>query len=923
MLSQWHDELESRFGLVFEVLDRLAMERIRQERGWAVNPWATHSRWLVSSRLLIDETYAGPLRDWLGTLRPGSLLIFDEAHHAAPSSDNRYAIDSRITRAVREIASRFEHRLFLSATPHNGHSNSFSALLELLDPQRFTRGVKVRVKDLDPVMVRRLKEDIRQRIGGFPKRIVRQVDIEGLPADAPELELPRLLDEYREVRRRRVAESATRRQQAEAMLVVGGLQHRLLSSIEAFARTLAAHRRSMEKVWATEIARGSATNRQLALEPDTLAAATEAPSSDDDRADLAPEDLAALEDDAIEALTAATPTAAGDAARERQLLDQMAALAESHRHRPDARVRKLVAWLQEHCCPGVHIPGERPTGTSTAWSPTRVLIFTEWEDTARYLLQMLMAAISGTDQAERRIEIFRGSTPADRRDAIKKAFNADPTTEPLRILLATDAAREGLNLQAHCHDLFHFDLPWNPGRLEQRNGRIDRKLQPSPEVFCHYFVHTQRPEDRVLKVLVAKTEKILAQLGSLSQVLDNRIDKALRGGIERSRIADQEAEIDGAGLDAAAQAAIDEELEAARIRQDKIGEQIDILRNRLNDSRKAIGLDEEHLRDALSCSLELSQAKPLTPEPRSPGAAPDMPDTFRMPDIDTRLGRDWADTLDTLREPPDQGPRDFRWRKEKPIRPVVFTAPPGVDNSVVQLHLEHRLVKRLLGRFLAQGFVYDDLSRACLAQSSDAVPRVVLLGRLSLYGAGATRLHEEILTVTARWTDLASRQTPLKPYGRDAETLTLSLLEDSMKPGADVGIAEPVRQRLLAAMPRDIEELLVHLEARGDEHRADAEAMLDKRGQVESDALRKILVDQKARIEAAYTTPDDPQKTFGGDFNADEQRQRDLDRRAWKRFLDRVDDDIAREPERIVDFYRVASHRLEPLGIAYLWPVTN
>jgi superfamily II DNA or RNA helicase len=923
MISQWHDELENRFGLVFEVLDRLAMERIRQERGWAVNPWATHPRWLVSSRLLIDETYAGPLRDWLGTLRPGSLLIFDEAHHAAPSSDHRYAIDSRITRAIREIASRFEHRLFLSATPHNGHSNSFSALLELLDPQRFTRGVKVRVKDLDPVMVRRLKEDIRQRLGGFPKRVIMQVDIDGLPADAPELELPRLLDEYREIRRRRVADSTSRRQQAEAMLVVGGLQHRLLSSVEAFARTLAAHRRSMEKVWAAESARVPSPGRRGSVESDTLAAATTAPSSDDDRADLEPEDLAALEDDAIEALTAATPSVGGDSARERQLLDQMAALAENHRHRPDARIRRLIAWLQQHCCPAIHVPGERAAGASTAWSPTRVLIFTEWEDTARYLQQMLAAAVSDTDLADRRIEIFRGSTPTERRDAIKKAFNSDPATEPLRILIATDAAREGLNLQAHCANLFHFDLPWNPGRLEQRNGRIDRKLQPSSEVYCHYFVHLQRPEDRVLKVLVAKTEKILKQLGSLSQVLDARIDKTLRAGIERARLEAQAAEIDGAALDAEAQAAIDEELEAARIRQDKIGEQIDVLRNRLNEAREAIGLDEEHLRDALSCSLEMSHAKPLAPEPRPADAPLGMPDTFRIPDVDTRLGRDWADTLDTLREPPDEGPRDFRWRKEKPIRPVVFTAPPGVDDSVVQLHLEHRLVKRLLGRFLAQGFVYDDLSRACLAQSADAVPRVVLLGRLSLYGAGAVRLHEEILTVTARWTDPESRSATLKPYGRDAESHTLSLLEDAMRPGAAAGIAEPVRHKLLASMPRDIEELLVHLEARGEEHRADAVALLDKRGLVESDALRKILVEQKTRIETAYATPDDPQKTFGGDFNADEQRQRDLDRRAWKRFLERVDDDIAQEPERIIDFYRVASHRLEPIGIAYLWPVTN
>ena len=102
----------------------------------------------------------------------GSLLILDEAHHAAPASGQKYAIDSPITRAVRDIAHRFEHRLFLSATPHNGHSNSFSALLEILDPQRFCRGIPVTAKYRDEVIVRRLKDDIRQVQGGFAKRKV-------------------------------------------------------------------------------------------------------------------------------------------------------------------------------------------------------------------------------------------------------------------------------------------------------------------------------------------------------------------------------------------------------------------------------------------------------------------------------------------------------------------------------------------------------------------------------------------------------------------------------------------------------------------------------------------------------------------------------------------------------------------------------
>ena len=134
VLEQWKGELEDRFGLVFEILDRAYLGRMRRERGFGVNPWMTHSRLLVSHNLLIDPGYADPLRAWLGAMRPGSLLILDEAHHAAPSSGGRYGIESKFTRAVRDLAGRFEHRLFLSATPHNGHSNSFSTLLELLDP---------------------------------------------------------------------------------------------------------------------------------------------------------------------------------------------------------------------------------------------------------------------------------------------------------------------------------------------------------------------------------------------------------------------------------------------------------------------------------------------------------------------------------------------------------------------------------------------------------------------------------------------------------------------------------------------------------------------------------------------------------------------------------------------------------------------
>ena len=168
--------------------------------------------------------------------------------------------------------------------------------------------------------------------------------------------------------------------------------------------------------------------------------------------------------------------------------------------------------------------GFSPKGAPPKWNNRRSLIFTEnREGTKRYLKTILEQAIEGTDRADERIEVIDGLTSGSRRKEIQRRFNTDPAKDPLRILLATDAAREGLNFQAHCTDLFHFDLPWNPGRIEQRNGRIDRKLQPADEVRCHYFVLPQRVEDRVLEVLVKKTETIKKELGSLSKVIDDDI----------------------------------------------------------------------------------------------------------------------------------------------------------------------------------------------------------------------------------------------------------------------------------------------------------------------------------------------------------------------------------------------------------------
>ncbi len=243
-----------------------------------------------------DEDYASPLRDWLGEFSPQSLLILDEAHNAAPASGTRYAVDSQFTKSIRELAPRFEHRLFLSATPHNGHSNSFSSLLEILDPQRFCRGVPVEAaKQLEPVMVRRLKEDLRLIQGGFPKRLIVEVPISALKPEDAELKLPQLLDDYREARKERL-HHASKSVQNAAQLVLCNLQKRLLSSIEAFASTLRVHRQAFEKA-----AMSVGTNLQVR------------PGSD-------------------------------PFAKERSILAEMTGLAEAARGQADSRVKHLIAW---------------------------------------------------------------------------------------------------------------------------------------------------------------------------------------------------------------------------------------------------------------------------------------------------------------------------------------------------------------------------------------------------------------------------------------------------------------------------------------------------------------------------------------------------------------------------------------------------
>ena len=894
MLVQWQEEMEARFGLSFTIIDRDYATAVRRQRGYAANPWQTGSRFLVSHRLLTDAAYRDGLIGWLGDFKPKSVLILDEAHHAAPASGSRYAIDSGFTHAIRGIAGRFEHRIFLSATPHNGHSNSFSALLEILDPQRFLRGDPVRRADREAVMVRRLKEDLRTIRGGFPERVVEQVDIVGLPQDAPELRLSLMLAELREMREARLAQGPRSARQA-GLLVLGTLQQRLLSSIAAFHRTIGVHGRALGRL--------SAATPLLPVQSDLLQAS---PDADTPQAEL--EHLSEAEDEAVRRatlLSSAGPEAL--LAAERALVGRMADIADAAHDAPDARVAWLLGW----------IGAEMLAADCRTWTRRRLLIFTEWDDTRRWLEGRLRRALERTELAESRIACFTGLTPQPERERLKRAFNTPPDREPLRILIATDAAREGLNFQRACHDLLHFDLPWNPSRLEQRNGRIDRKLQPAPQVFCRYFYFPQRIEDRVLQVLVRKSGTIREELGSMATVLETRVKDLLSNGIRHAEAAVTAQKIQAVGP-GNGRAIVDAELEEGRERQNELRAQVDRLQRQLDRSGRAIALKPDQLRGALSASLALSGIAAIGQEA---GPATDHPATFALPAMALSAHASWQPTLDLLRVPRRPEMSVAEWRATAPVRPVTFDDPGALGEDAVQLHLEHRLVRRLLSRFTTQGVVHLDLSRACLAATRLGEPRVVLLGRLSLYGPGAARLHEEIVPVTARWTDPALRSAGLTPYRRDGEARTLDMLEEAMTETARA-VAPETRARLLAALPRDIEELRPHLDAAAAAARAAAEVLLAQRGEREAEGMRRLLTDQRARI-ANLIRKAQPADQLSLSFPDEaERRQVQDDRRAWDRRLDALAREEAEEPDRVRAGYATVAWRVEPVGIAYLWPAT-
>ncbi|MFM8419802.1 MAG: DISARM system SNF2-like helicase DrmD, partial [Verrucomicrobiota bacterium] len=357
---QWQQQMWEKFGLEFRIIDTEALKALRRKRGLHVNPWTHFPRLITSMDFLKRE---GPLQLFRDTLpgegqptypRPYDLLVVDEAHNVAPSGNGAYALPSLRTQAIRTLAPWFEHKLFLSATPHNGYRESFRALLELLDNQRFNRGLEPSPAQLQAVMVRRLKSELKLKHDGsrrFADRVVHPMELD---YTAAERRAHQALRDYTAARLRSAASHA---ETFATEFVLKLLKKRLFSSPAALAVTLEKH--------AASVGAASASATLGALRR----------GAEDLQQDFANDDD--LEEATGQTVDAASRLQQGLSHDERRLLDELRRFAQDASLRPDTKAAGLLRWLRA------------TLQAHGAWNDTRVIVFTEYRDTQNWLFQLL------------------------------------------------------------------------------------------------------------------------------------------------------------------------------------------------------------------------------------------------------------------------------------------------------------------------------------------------------------------------------------------------------------------------------------------------------------------------------------------------------------------------------------------------------
>jgi superfamily II DNA or RNA helicase len=861
---KWRDEMRDKFGLEFRIVDTSLLRELRRSRGIHTNPWTHFPRLITSIDWLKRDTPMRLFRDVLPLHptypRPFDVLVVDEAHNVAPTVSGNYALDSQRTQAIRTLAPHFEHRLFLTATPHNGYQESFTALLELLDDQRFARGIPPEPERLAAVMVRRLKDDIVDWKGDpkFAKRVIVPIEVD---YDEEEREIHAALAEYSKLRQAAAREEGNR---YATEFVLKLLKKRLFSSPAGFAHTLDKHRDSLAKGPRRKEKKQDVRILRRAI------GETEEEYADDTR----------FEDSLGEAVDTAGAMIQSLDDRERELLDQMTSWAERARNRPDSKAVALLAWLKEHI---------RPEGE---WSDKRVIVFTEYRATQNWLIEILTAHDFG-DPA--RLMTMYGGMDDEQREQVKAAFQASPDESDVRILLATDAASEGIDLQNHCNLMVHAEIPWNPSRLEQRNGRIDRHGQRQKEVLIHHFVGSGYEEkascaaavgdlDGDLEFLMRAAVKVEAQredLGRVGPVIAEQVEEAMLG--RRNSLDTRAAETQAAAARSV--------LKIER----RIQEQIEKLHERLLESRKRLELTPENVEKVVEIGLELAGQPQLQPAsvPNQNGSK-----AFRMPPF---VGT-WAACAEGLAHP-HTGQRRLVTFDHELIE--------GRDD-VVLVHLEHRLVQMCLRLLRAEIWAPDStkrLQRVTVGIVPDTqldTPAVVAHARLVVIGEDRHRLHEEIV-----------RAGGVVRGGRFAR-LNVGQIDSAL---------EHVREELPPASILDdlrdvwakVEDPLVQaLDARKSDRMQYLTNTLERRRDKEAEDMTRILEELKSYIEAELAKEPRPEQMELWVQAEREQLRRDVD--ALRRRIDAIPGEIEREAETIRRRYSDPDARLFPVAVTFLVP---
>lgn len=524
---QWKDEMQSKFSLPFEIIDQLSTVRLKKEVGLDANPWRYYNRAIASyhylKQALILEQFRNAIELKEDSPRlPWDMLIVDEAHNLMPSP---FGKDSDLCKMLRQIVPLFEHKIFLTATPHNGNTLSFSGLLEMLDPARFRRtdvltpSEKERVQQ---VVIRRLKREINTRTN--PPKFCTRMEPEALSLDddflasAVELQLIFAVEDFKHAVHTAIA-SASKTKQLAGCFAIEVLGKRLLSCPMTFIESWKRCKASLDSAETVDDAEINQLKRSLDEE-----------ITDDKEAQQWNNAAASKVGAWLRTFTESLSNEIREIDKSIQKLgiDISKDLVEQ-KPKSDARFAQLVRLIEEKL------------KNDKEWkSDERLVIFTEYKTTQDYLLRRLTEHFN--DKEHSRILILYGGMDDVEREVVKSRFNDEG--DPVRILLATDAASEGLNLQETARYLLHFDCPWNPSRLEQRNGRLDRHGQ-ARDVYIFHFTSTTASDLQFLSTMIKKVNTIREDLGTTGELFDLAVQSRLiHGKDEKSVLAAMDETID-------------------------------------------------------------------------------------------------------------------------------------------------------------------------------------------------------------------------------------------------------------------------------------------------------------------------------------------------------------------------------------------